>query len=127
MSDTQEFKLPDVGEGLTEAEIVSWKVKPGDSVTLKYFKPEVEGIVEETQATFKLKAIVPLAGAAADPYPVPAPERTVRAVPLVLTVPVAALAADAPSMITPALAAITSPLRLIQATPNPSLRPFAPP
>ena len=29
MSDTKQFKLPDVGEGLTEAEIVSWKVKPG--------------------------------------------------------------------------------------------------
>ena len=29
-----EFKLPDVGEGLTEAEIVAWKVKPGDEVTL---------------------------------------------------------------------------------------------
>ena len=46
---------------------------------------------------------------------------SVRAVPLVLTVPVAALATDAPSMITPALAAITSPPRLIQATLNPSL------
>ena len=29
------FNLPDVGEGLTEAEIVSWKVKPGDTVTIK--------------------------------------------------------------------------------------------
>ena len=29
------FYLPDVGEGLTEAEIVSWKVKPGDSVAIK--------------------------------------------------------------------------------------------
>jgi pyruvate dehydrogenase E2 component (dihydrolipoamide acetyltransferase) len=28
------FYLPDVGEGLTEAEIVSWKVKPGDSVAI---------------------------------------------------------------------------------------------
>jgi len=26
------FKLPDLGEGLQEAEIVAWHVKPGDSV-----------------------------------------------------------------------------------------------
>ncbi len=32
MSELKEFKLPDVGEGLTEAEIVSWHVKPGDVV-----------------------------------------------------------------------------------------------
>jgi pyruvate dehydrogenase E2 component (dihydrolipoamide acetyltransferase) len=29
---TQEFRLPDVGEGLTEAEIVAWHVAPGDAV-----------------------------------------------------------------------------------------------
>ena len=29
---TNEFKLPDVGEGLTEAEIVAWHVKAGDTV-----------------------------------------------------------------------------------------------
>src|SRR5687768_12451547 len=28
------FKLPDLGEGLQEAEIVQWHVKPGDTVTL---------------------------------------------------------------------------------------------
>jgi 2-oxoisovalerate dehydrogenase E2 component (dihydrolipoyl transacylase) len=28
----KEFKLPDVGEGLTEADIVSWHVKPGDTI-----------------------------------------------------------------------------------------------
>ena len=28
----KEFKLPDVGEGLTEADIVAWHVKPGDPV-----------------------------------------------------------------------------------------------
>jgi 2-oxoisovalerate dehydrogenase E2 component (dihydrolipoyl transacylase) len=32
MTELKEFKLPDVGEGLTEAEIVAWHVKPGDQV-----------------------------------------------------------------------------------------------
>ena len=32
MSELKEFKLPDVGEGLTEADIVAWHVKPGDPV-----------------------------------------------------------------------------------------------
>ena len=27
-----EYKLPDVGEGLTEAEIVTWMVKVGDTI-----------------------------------------------------------------------------------------------
>jgi 2-oxoisovalerate dehydrogenase E2 component (dihydrolipoyl transacylase) len=38
----QEFPLPDVGEGLTEAEIVSWKVKPGDVVTVNQVLVEIE-------------------------------------------------------------------------------------
>jgi pyruvate dehydrogenase E2 component (dihydrolipoamide acetyltransferase) len=37
-----EFPLPDVGEGLTEAEIVSWKVKPGDTVTVNQVLVEIE-------------------------------------------------------------------------------------
>ncbi len=37
-----EFKLPDVGEGLTEAEIVSWKVKAGDTVTINQVLVEIE-------------------------------------------------------------------------------------
>ncbi len=32
MSEVKEFRLPDVGEGLTEADIVAWHVKPGDTV-----------------------------------------------------------------------------------------------
>ena len=38
----QEFKLPDVGEGLTEAEIVSWKVKDGDTVAVNDIIVEIE-------------------------------------------------------------------------------------
>jgi len=37
-----EFKLPDVGEGLTEAEIVSWKVKEGDVVAINQVLVEIE-------------------------------------------------------------------------------------
>src|SRR3954463_6519488 len=36
------FPLPDVGEGLTEAEIVSWKVKPGDTVEMNQVLVEIE-------------------------------------------------------------------------------------
>ncbi len=37
-----EFLLPDVGEGLTEAEIVSWKVKVGDTVEINDIVVEIE-------------------------------------------------------------------------------------
>ena len=37
-----EFKLPDVGEGLTEAEIVSWKVKVGDVIAINDVVVEIE-------------------------------------------------------------------------------------
>jgi pyruvate dehydrogenase E2 component (dihydrolipoamide acetyltransferase) len=36
------FNLPDVGEGLTEAEIVSWKVSAGDQVTVNQVICEIE-------------------------------------------------------------------------------------
>jgi pyruvate dehydrogenase E2 component (dihydrolipoamide acetyltransferase) len=42
MSDLKEFKLPDVGEGLTEADIVRWHVKPGDSITVNQIIVEIE-------------------------------------------------------------------------------------
>src|SRR5690606_4266034 len=38
----QQFRLPDPGEGLVEAEIVSWKVKPGDQVKVNDIVVEVE-------------------------------------------------------------------------------------
>ena len=37
-----EFPLPDVGEGLTEAEIVSWRVAPGDAVAVNDVLVEIE-------------------------------------------------------------------------------------
>ena len=36
------FKLPDVGEGLTEAEIVKWHVQPGDTVEINQTIVEIE-------------------------------------------------------------------------------------
>ena len=39
---TQTFLLPDVGEGLTEAEIVSWRVAPGDPVAVNDVLVEIE-------------------------------------------------------------------------------------
>ncbi|HLU58709.1 MAG TPA: dihydrolipoamide acetyltransferase family protein [Pseudonocardia sp.] len=38
----REFTLPDVGEGLTEAEIVSWRVQPGDTVAVNQVICEIE-------------------------------------------------------------------------------------
>jgi pyruvate dehydrogenase E2 component (dihydrolipoamide acetyltransferase) len=38
----KEFRLPDLGEGLTESEILSWKVAVGDTVSLNQIIAEVE-------------------------------------------------------------------------------------
>ncbi|WP_329252222.1 dihydrolipoamide acetyltransferase family protein [Streptomyces canus] len=40
--DEQVFRLPDLGEGLTDAEIVEWKVAVGDTVTIDQIVVEVE-------------------------------------------------------------------------------------
>jgi pyruvate dehydrogenase E2 component (dihydrolipoamide acetyltransferase) len=53
---TQQFVLPDVGEGLTEAEVVTWKVAVGDAVTLN--QPLVD--IETAKATVELPS--PYAG-----------------------------------------------------------------
>jgi pyruvate dehydrogenase E2 component (dihydrolipoamide acetyltransferase) len=52
----QQFRLPDVGEGLVEAEVVSWKVKPGDTVKLN------DTIVEIETAKSLVELPVPFAG-----------------------------------------------------------------
>ena len=49
----REFKLPDVGEGLTEAEIVDWLVDPGDTVSEDQPVAEVEtdkAVVEDRKS-----------------------------------------------------------------------------
>src|SRR5580658_10800046 len=60
MSDLKEFKLPDVGEGLTEADIVRWHVKPGDQVTVNQIIVEIE----TAKAVVELPS--PYAGTVAD-------------------------------------------------------------
>lgn len=42
MSNPQDFRLPDVGEGLTEADISRWSVQPGDIVEINQTLVEVE-------------------------------------------------------------------------------------
>ncbi len=50
------FLLPDLGEGLTEAEIVAWHVQAGDTVTVD------QGIVEVETAKAVVEVPVPFAG-----------------------------------------------------------------
>jgi pyruvate dehydrogenase E2 component (dihydrolipoamide acetyltransferase) len=42
MTELKQFRLPDVGEGLTEADIVTWRVKPGDSVRVNQVIVDIE-------------------------------------------------------------------------------------
>jgi pyruvate dehydrogenase E2 component (dihydrolipoamide acetyltransferase) len=42
MAELRQFKLPDVGEGLTEADIVKWHVQAGDTVKVNQIIVEIE-------------------------------------------------------------------------------------
>src|SRR5215831_958143 len=42
MSELRQFRLPDVGEGLTEADIVKWRVQPGDKIAVNQIIVEIE-------------------------------------------------------------------------------------
>jgi 2-oxoisovalerate dehydrogenase E2 component (dihydrolipoyl transacylase) len=42
VSNLKQFKLPDVGEGLTEGEILKWHVQPGDTVVVNQTIVEIE-------------------------------------------------------------------------------------
>lgn len=54
------FRLPDLGEGLTEAEILEWKVSVGDVVTVDQVVVEVE------TAKAAVDVPVPIAGTVAE-------------------------------------------------------------
>ncbi|TDC46882.1 2-oxo acid dehydrogenase subunit E2 [Actinomadura sp. KC345] len=60
MSATQVFHLPDVGEGLTEAEIVGWRVDVGDRVRVN------DVVVEIESAKSLVELPVPFAGVVAE-------------------------------------------------------------
>src|SRR5882724_1082594 len=60
MSELRQFKLPDVGEGLTEADIVRWHVQPGDTVKVNQIIVEIE----TAKAVVELPS--PYAGTVAD-------------------------------------------------------------
>ncbi|GGQ49490.1 dihydrolipoamide acetyltransferase family protein [Couchioplanes azureus] len=59
MSADQVFRLPDLGEGLTEAEVVQWRVSVGDTVTVDQVVVEVE------TAKAAVEVPVPFAGTVA--------------------------------------------------------------
>jgi 2-oxoisovalerate dehydrogenase E2 component (dihydrolipoyl transacylase) len=71
---TQTFLLPDVGEGLTEAEIVTWHVAVGDTVTVNQIIVDIETAksVVELPSPFA-GDVVELHAAEGDTVPVGAP------------------------------------------------------
>ena len=76
------FLLPDLGEGLTEAEIVAWHVRAGDTVTVDQRVAEVETAkaLVEVQVPFAGR-VTELNGTVGDVVAVGAPLITVEAAP----------------------------------------------
>jgi pyruvate dehydrogenase E2 component (dihydrolipoamide acetyltransferase) len=74
VSGVRSFLLPDLGEGLTEAEIVAWHVAPGDAVELNQVLVEVETekAVVELPSPFA-GTVVELSAAVGDTVEVGAP------------------------------------------------------
>jgi len=97
MTERKQFRLPDVGEGLTEADIVTWRVTPGDAVSVNQVIVDIETakavvelpspfegvvaelLVDEGQTVDVGTPIITVEVAGTDPVPAapasPAPER----------------------------------------------------
>ncbi|MEV0070539.1 dihydrolipoamide acetyltransferase family protein [Amycolatopsis sp. NPDC050768] len=79
------FKLPDLGEGLTEAEIVAWHVTVGDTVTVDQTVVEVETAKASVEVPVPFAGrVATLHGAAGDVLTVGSPLITVEEAPAFL-------------------------------------------
>ena len=59
-----EFRLPDIGEGLTDAEIVEWHVKVGDEVTADQALVDMETAKAVVEITSPFAGVVLYVGGA---------------------------------------------------------------
>jgi 2-oxoisovalerate dehydrogenase E2 component (dihydrolipoyl transacylase) len=90
-----DFLLPDLGEGLNEAEVVSWRVKPGDSVAVDQVIAEVE------TAKAVVEVPVPYAGTVAALHAEPGSVVSVGQPLISVTVDEPAAAFHEPGVVTP--------------------------
>ncbi|MFF0445345.1 dihydrolipoamide acetyltransferase family protein [Streptomyces sp. NPDC004609] len=100
---SQQFCLPDVGEGLTEADILAWHVRPGDTVEVNQIVVEIE----TAKAAVELPS--PYAGVVAELH---AAEGETVAVgrPIITVATATATAAGAPGSGAPAPAPVPAPV-----------------
>ncbi|KIP51419.1 dihydrolipoamide acetyltransferase family protein [Leucobacter komagatae] len=103
------FPLPDVGEGLTEAEIVTWQVAPGDTVALNQVICEIETAKSLVELPSPFTGVVTeLLAEVGETVPVGSPIMRVRAAGDAGEPPAAAPEAAAPAP-APAAAAPSDP------------------
>lgn len=89
---TKDFLLPDLGEGLTEGEVVSWLVAVGDTVTVDQYVAEVE------TAKAVVEVPTPYAGTVVTLHGEPGEEVQVGAPLITIEVDGGAAAADEPAV-----------------------------
>lgn len=132
----REFRLPDLGEGMQEAEIRRWLVKPGDSVKLDQPMVEVEtdkAVVEiPSPVAGQIKELCVAEGARAKlgdvlvlfDAPAPAHQNAARSSPTTATVSVSASAATSSSTAAAASSTGTTTRRRVLAAPAVRKRAF---
>src|SRR6185369_2853219 len=86
-----EFKLPDIGEGVTEGEIVAWLIKAGDVV--KEDQPMIEVMTDKATVTITS----PKAGRVVETVGAPGTVVAVHSVLVVFELDAGAAAADKPA------------------------------